>query len=339
MPTSISLRDALAVWREDMTTWIKANKDTPAGRQLAGQMKDNKTGINFWSASRWADKPFRDMTQLDFEQMIDERRATGHSESSINNLTNTIQRLYTHAKTTSQADGPSGWRWNIHSPIVDARKDRKVKQSEERDRRITMDEHAAIQAVFARMAVERELSIKSGRKLLKIKPTATGASINIWSRDRLMRIEAAYLAALETAMREEKLFLMTWRWIDTSTERWNIVIPKQHQGPSNKNTPVAIAVSPRLKAILKELRGDLPRIGKALDEPVFGELDADYAYRLLKKTCAALSIDDFTWHDLRHEACSRMAADGWTIAQIQRVSGHKTLSQLDRSESVPHIQQ
>src|SRR5690606_2751292 len=122
---------------------------------------------------------------------------------------------------------------------------------EERNRRISSEEHAAIQTVFARMAVERELSIRSGKKLLKLKPTSAGPAISIRSSDRLLHIEAAYLAALETAMRREKLFLMTWGWIDIGPVRWNIVIPKEHQGPSNKNTAVSIAVSPRLKAILQ----------------------------------------------------------------------------------------
>lgn len=331
MPTSATLAQCFDIWGQDIEDWLEKHQGTPGAARLAGQRKDNKTGANYWKSSRWADRPLADLSQLDIEEMIDERRREGRSESTIANNLSILGRLYRHAQAGSRRDAPTGWRWTISSPIKDAKIDREVGQSEERDRRITGEEHSAIQAVFARMAVERQLSVKSGKKLLKLKPTSTGPVISIRSSDRLLHIEAAYLAAIETALRREKLFLMTWRWIDTSNpDRWDIVIPKVHQGPSNKNAPFAIAVSPRLRAILQELRGDVPRIGKALDEPIFGALDGDYAYRLLSKVCTALGIEDFNWHDLRHEACSRMAADGWTIAQIQRCSGHKTLSQLNR---------
>src|SRR5690606_30738072 len=72
------------------------------------------------------------------------------------------------------------------------------------------------------------------------------------------------------------------------------------------------------------------RIGRELDKPIFGSLLGDRAYRLLKIACDALGIEDFRWHDLRHEACSRLAERGWSIAQIQQISGHKTLEQLKR---------
>lgn len=330
MPTEVSLAVAFSVWLQDIKDWIAQHAGEPAATKLQRQERDNQSGANYWSASQWADKPLRDLNQLDIENMIDERRREGRKESTIVNNLSYLEKLYEHAKAGSLPDGPTGWRWTISSPIKAAKADRKVGKSNKRSRRLNLDEHAAIQSVFARMAIERELSIKSGKKALKIKPTKTGPVISIRSSDRLLFIEAAYLSAIETAMRQEKLFLMTWRWVDTSSPvgEWNIMIPPEHQGPSNKEAPAAVPVSPRLKTILQELRGDLPRIGKALDEPVFGGLDGEYAYKLLQKTCDALGITNFNWHDLRHEACTRLAVRGWDIAEIQQVSGHKSIEQL-----------
>ena len=56
----------------------------------------------------------------------------------------------------------------------------------------------------------------------------------------------------------------------------------------------------------------------------------------MKLACDALGIEDFRWHNLRHEACSRLAERGWTVQQIQLISGHKTLQSLERYMHLNH---
>ena len=41
-------------------------------------------------------------------------------------------------------------------------------------------------------------------------------------------------------------------------------------------------------------------------------------------------IKDFHWHDLRHEAVSRLFERGMNVMEVSAVSGHKSLSQLKR---------
>ena len=48
-----------------------------------------------------------------------------------------------------------------------------------------------------------------------------------------------------------------------------------------------------------------------------------------------LGIADLHFHDLRHCGYSRLAEDGWTIPQIQRVSLHESWSSLERYVHVP----
>ena len=44
-----------------------------------------------------------------------------------------------------------------------------------------------------------------------------------------------------------------------------------------------------------------------------------------------LNLENLHWHDLRHEGCSRAAKMlNFDIAKLQKVSGHKSLSQLIR---------
>ena len=43
------------------------------------------------------------------------------------------------------------------------------------------------------------------------------------------------------------------------------------------------------------------------------------------------SIENYCWHDLRHEALSRLAERGdFTVLEMAAVSGHKTLQMLKR---------
>jgi integrase len=48
--------------------------------------------------------------------------------------------------------------------------------------------------------------------------------------------------------------------------------------------------------------------------------------RILKRA----AIDDFRFHDLRHEACTRLFERGLSVMEVQKITGHKTLSQLLR---------
>ena len=130
------------------------------------------------------------------------------------------------------------------------------------------------------------------------------------------------------------MFEMRWRWLD-----WNarmIVIPPEFQGPANKKVSAKLPMSPTLVRTLKQLNGENDdgsitcRVGDEANQSVFGPLISDRAYRLLRIACDLLYIEDLHWHDLRHEACSRLAEMGWTIQQIQVVSGHRTLQSLQR---------
>ena len=42
------------------------------------------------------------------------------------------------------------------------------------------------------------------------------------------------------------------------------------------------------------------------------------------------NLIDFTFHDLRHEAISRIFEKGLKIPEVASISGHKTVSQLFR---------
>jgi integrase len=85
----------------------------------------------------------------------------------------------------------------------------------------------------------------------------------------------------------------------------------------------------------------LPDPGWAVYEAVLARVPAPEDGRLLPfdaktvgayftRACKMRGIRDLRFHDLRHEACSRLAEDGRTIPEIQAVSLHDSWSSLQR---------
>jgi integrase len=52
--------------------------------------------------------------------------------------------------------------------------------------------------------------------------------------------------------------------------------------------------------------------------------------RLWRALCEAAQIKDSRFHDLRHEATSRLFERGLMVMEVQRITGHKTLAMLLR---------
>lgn len=61
----------------------------------------------------------------------------------------------------------------------------------------------------------------------------------------------------------------------------------------------------------------------------------DAIQRRFQDACKVLQIRDLRFHDLRHEALSRLAEDGATIPQIQQVSLHESWGSLQIYVNVP----
>src|SRR5690606_18348044 len=67
----------------------------------------------------------------------------------------------------------------------------------------------------------------------------------------------------------------------------------------------------------------------ALDAPIL-----TLTYEALKaawtRICERASLEDLNIHDLRHTAATRMALDTGNVFLVKALTGHKTLSQLQR---------
>ncbi|MHB8354860.1 MAG: site-specific integrase [Burkholderiales bacterium] len=121
--------------------------------------------------------------------------------------------------------------------------------------------------------------------------------------------------AIETAMRRGEIAAMRWEHLDRKARV--LLIPETKTG-----TPRRVPLSTAALAVLD----GLPR---RLDGRVFGVHTGSIS-RAFAEVCKAAGVDGLTFHDLRHEATSRLFEKGLNPMQVAAITGHKTLQMLKR---------
>ena len=120
--------------------------------------------------------------------------------------------------------------------------------------------------------------------------------------------------AIETCMRRGEILHLNWEHIDFNK---NVVLL-----PNTKNgRPRWVPLSQKVTEILNGLNQHDKLVFPVTDVAVRQAWD-----RLRRRA----NITDLTFHDLRHEAISRMFESGLSIPEVMRISGHRTASQLFR---------
>ncbi len=120
--------------------------------------------------------------------------------------------------------------------------------------------------------------------------------------------------AIETAMRRSEIAAMRWEHLD---KRARVLLV-----PETKTEPRRVPLS---TAALGVLDGLVRRI----DGQVWG-MRPDSISQAFERVCAAAGIEGLTFHDLRHEAISRLFEKGLNPMEVAAISGHKTLQMLKR---------
>ncbi len=130
-------------------------------------------------------------------------------------------------------------------------------------------------------------------------------------------IKPIVLFALETATRRGEILSLTWK--DVSLEARTALV-------SGKTGARKVPLSP---ACLEALRG-LPR---SLDGRVF-PVTVETLKQAYERAVLRAGIEDFTFHDLRHDALTRLAKMGFNILELRAISGHTTANMLQRYVSI-----
>ncbi len=113
-------------------------------------------------------------------------------------------------------------------------------------------------------------------------------------------------------MRKGELLSLQWPNIDMDK---SIALLPQTKNGSSRWVPL----SPRASEILRSL--------DRTDERVF-PIDPDALRHGWDRLCKKAEIEGLRFHDLRHEAVSRLFEMNLTVPEVAFISGHKTPSQL-----------
>ena len=120
--------------------------------------------------------------------------------------------------------------------------------------------------------------------------------------------------AIETAMRRSEILALKWEHVDW--QRKCTLLPITKNGRS-RWVPLSLLAMDHLTEIPHSSSRIFP-----VSDVIFRQ-----AWDRLRKRS---NLDDLTFHDLRHEAISRMIEKGLNISELMAISGHRTANQLFR---------
>ena len=90
-----------------------------------------------------------------------------------------------------------------------------------------------------------------------------------------------------------------------------------------RDVPLALAA----RKVLADWRQNSPA---RIDGRVFGAPPASLIGRAFGRACVRAGIEGLRFHDLRHEATSRLFEKGLNPMEAAAITGHKTLAMLKR---------
>lgn len=139
-----------------------------------------------------------------------------------------------------------------------------------------------------------------------------GQSRNPW-------IQPVVIFALETAARRGEIKELKWEDVnfDRRTARFNM---------TKAGEPRTIPLSPACITMLK----GLPH---SIDGYVF-PVTFEALKQAYERAVVRAGIDDFTFHDLRHDALTRLSKMGFSVLELRAISGHATTTMLQRYVSI-----
>jgi integrase len=127
--------------------------------------------------------------------------------------------------------------------------------------------------------------------------------------------KAAVLLALESGMRRGELANLRWEHVDL---RQSILHIPQTKTGYPRTIPLSTCAVSVLKGLPRQLAGSVLNMKQ------------DSITQAFVRACARANLIDLRFHDLRHEATSRLFEKGLNTMQVATVTGHRTLEMLKR---------
>lgn len=291
----ITVRELLARYREEVAPGLKgARQEINRLRKLECTHPCRDVALAY-------------LTSNDISQWRDERVREAAAETVIKEM-NLLHRVIERARK----------EWNIYLPENPVSNVRKPKRPQGRMRRLLPGEEARLLQAFR---CEAQPGKHGGR----------GGKVH---RPRNQWMEAAFILALETAMRRGELLGLCWADVD-----FEMGFATLHE---TKNGDVRqVPLTPRALGLLEVL----PEAPDGRVIPLSAEALQQAWKRAVRRAeqsyledCRQNGIDpdprmfnDLRWHDLRHEATSRFfEVFGFSAMEVAAITGHKDMRMLKR---------
>ena len=254
--------------------------------------------IDAWKRHPLANRYLATLRPSDFAAYRDERLKARKAASTVRLELAVISHLFTIAGKE--------WGMPLPNPIMNIRKPR---VNNARERRLSREEESYL------------------LESLDNPGPSAGNRKNVWMGPLVM-------FALETAMRQGELLALEWNRVDLARSVAVLADTKNGETRAVPLSPAAVRV---LKALPRSLNGKVfQTTGSALKQS--WERAVVRAQRRYLDDCrrdgklpATGFLDDLHFHDLRHEATSRLFEGGkFDMMEVASITGHKTLSMLKR---------
>lgn len=300
-----------------------------------GHPPESKTYELYDDAVKWA---------RDIENQIDKGVFFDRSEAertTVGDLIDRFQKEFAPKHYRKRDDGKEAWRYQCAhlskalGKYSLAALDQKLVAKYREERLKCVSDSTVRKELFMLSKVlgfgetEAGIVLPRGNPVMKIRKPADGkARDRRLSKDEWGKFEAECKAsrnfylwpavelAVETAMRQGELLSLRWEKVDK--KRRLIFIDETKNGEA-RSAPL----SPRALTILDEF----PHALNGYVIPV----QRMTLYHVFHAAVVRAKIENFTFHDLRHEAMSRLAERGdFSMLELAAVSGHKTMQMLKR---------
>ena len=225
----------------------------------------------------------------------DRRLSAGAAGSTVNRELNIISAIMNWARRELMIE--------VENPVAAIRR---PPQGQARERRLEGDEEQRLL---------ESLDDHSGEKGREDGKKYRQGSRNPWLKPIIQ-------FAIETAMRRGELLSLTWENVDT--KRQIALLPLTKNGEAR-----TVPLSSRAVAVLEGLPRDKDGVRPLQVGAVF-PVTANALKLGFERAVKRAGLEDFHFHDLRHEATSRLAERLPNLIELAAVTGHKDLRMLKR---------
>ena len=141
--------------------------------------------------------------------------------------------------------------------------------------------------------------------------------------------------AIFSCRRESEITEMLLADYDEDNDVWKVRDLKNPNGSKGNHKEFNVLEPCRKMIELLQVKSTRKRmLNRGYDKDLLIPLSPKTIGGEFRNACKILGIDDLRFHDLRHEGCTRLAEQGFTIPQIQQVSLHDSWGSLERYVSV-----